>query len=104
MNIENDLIRVNSIERNKKLDKLCEEMSELEEAYEIYVKTGDIKPLLDELIDVVIITLGLAIVKHGLNLCEIMAMFKLKLSINVQIKEMMKRGITYDEARKNIRG
>lgn len=101
--MEDKLIKVYYIEPEKKLDKLTEEMSEQEEAYENYIKTGEILPLIDEWIDFGIVLLGLAIVKHGFKLAEILARFKYKVNRSLMIKsEMEKTGKSYKEIRKKM--
>jgi hypothetical protein len=101
--VEDKLIKVYYIEPEKKLDKLTEEMSELEQAFETYLVTHEILPLLEELIDVCIVTIGLAIVKHGFKLGEILARFKYKVNRSLMIKsEMEKTGKSYKEIRKKM--
>ena len=60
--------------------------------------------LISELIDVVIIVLQLAIVKHGYSIREIWARLKVKVNLTVSIGLLMRsEGISYKQARRRLR-
>jgi len=101
--MENKLIKIHHIEPETKLDKLDEEIKEFKQALDEYRNTGEILPLLKELADCLIIAIGIAIVRHGMNISEFKAIMGKKVNRRLLIKGIMKeKGISYDEARKLI--
>ncbi len=100
----NKLIQVYYIDPDTKLDKLDEEVTELEESIQEYRLNNDIKPVLNELVDCLVIVLGIAIVKHSVNIKEFKSMLDYKLNRSIRIKKIMKEtGKSYEEVRKNVR-
>ena len=100
---ENDLIQIYHIEPHKKLDKLDEEIKELSEAVQTYHLNDDILPVIKELCDVVIVIIGLAIVRHGLKIGDIMYEYNYKKNRSLKIRKIMRRKkISYDEARLEV--
>lgn len=99
--MENKIILVHDIEPETKLNKLDEELDELYIAFKLYKNNNNILPLLRELADVCIIILGIAIVKHGLNIKEFKSIVDEKLNRSLRIKKRMKEeGKTYDQVRR----
>lgn len=87
--MENNLIKIHQIEKEKKLDKLKEELNELNHSITDYENNAHIYPVLKELADVMIIILGIAIVKHGISIKEFIAILKQKVNRSVKIKKKM---------------
>jgi len=100
----NKLIQVHYINPDTKLDKLKEEIQELIQSIDEYQNNADIYPVLEELADVCICTLGIAIVKHGVNTEEFKAILDNKLNRSIRIKKIMKEtGKSYEEVRQDVR-
>lgn len=102
--IENKLKSIYSIESETKIKKLLEEFNELATDMMKYIANpsyDNMILLLGELIDVNIVILQIAIVKHSIMLDEILSMAKDKLNLIHRIKlTMKKKRIGYLEARR----
>jgi phosphoribosyl-ATP pyrophosphohydrolase len=105
--MEQDLIKIYQIESDTKLDKLTEELQEFIVEYKSYRNnptTDNMDNLISELIDLNIVVLQLAIVKHGYRLAEIYARLRNKVNLTVSIgKLILNEGIDYKTARGRLR-
>lgn len=105
--MEQDLIQLYKIETDTKLDKLKEERTEFNREFRKYLdnpSTENMDLMISELIDLAIVVLQLAIVKHGYKLAEILARLRNKVNLTVSIGLLMKsERISYKEARGRLR-
>ncbi len=105
--MDNKLIQIYNIEPETKLYKLLDENAELTEAVNNYISNqtdANMIHTINELIDTACVLFQLAIVKHGMNMDEIKAMWNEIVNRNVMIaKEMKSEGRTYKEVREVYR-
>jgi NTP pyrophosphatase (non-canonical NTP hydrolase) len=84
-------------------EKLIEELDELVEAIEEYLIYGEIEPVIKEVIDVMIVSSQIAIVKGGMNTEQIKAILHQKIDRTLEIiAEMQKTGKSYENIRKKM--
>ena len=105
--MDNKLIQIYNIEPETKLYKLLDENTELTEAVNNYINEqtdANMIHTINELIDTACVLFQLSIVKHGMNMDEIKAMWNEIVNRNVMIaKEMKSEGRTYKEVREMYR-
>jgi hypothetical protein len=106
-NLEDKIIKNHQIEPNKKITKLLDERREFNFELRAYIKDptkDNMLKLIGELADVAHLIIQLAIVRHSINIAEILAIFKEKVSRTHCIKrEMDSTGESYNVVRRRFK-